>query len=132
MLSEFATLVTGGARTNDFAARYGGEEFAVILPHTEAAMAVRVAERIRRAVEDFVFIDDEHPTRVTVSAGVATVPGNPPIQSVDGLVRAADLALYRAKDLGRNRVVRAGEKVDPGLSDEIPRGRDRSGSVNSG
>jgi len=104
-LQEFATLVAGGARANDIAARYGGEEFAVILPHTDAKMAVRVAERIRRATQEFVFLADETPTRVTVSAGVATYPSIEDVDSVDGLIRAADIALYRAKDHGRDRVV---------------------------
>ena len=106
VLCEFATLVTGGARANDIAARYGGEEFAVILPHTDGPMAVRVAERILAAVREFVFLADERPTRITVSAGVATYPSGPEVDSVDGLVRAADRALYRAKDTGRDRVVR--------------------------
>jgi diguanylate cyclase (GGDEF)-like protein len=70
-------------------------------------MAERVAERIRRAVAEFVFLEDEHPTRVTVSAGVATYPTTDGVDSVDALVRAADVALYRAKDLGRDRTVSA-------------------------
>jgi diguanylate cyclase (GGDEF)-like protein len=106
VLREFATLVAGGARTNDVAARYGGEEFAVILPHTDGAMAVRVAERICRAVREAVFLEDESPQRITVSAGVATFPSGPQVDSVDALIRAADVALYRAKDAGRDRVVR--------------------------
>lgn len=107
VLKEFATLVAGGARGSDVAARYGGEEFAVILPHTDAEMAQRVAERIRRAVEEFVFLEDERPTRITVSAGVATRPSPIEIESLDALIRAADRALYEAKDRGRNRVVEA-------------------------
>ena len=117
VLREFATLVAGGARANDFAARYGGEEFAVILPHTDGAMAMRVAERIRSAVSEFEFLADEKSTHVTVSAGIATFPSLPEIKSVDALVLAADRALYRAKDLGRNRVVEAtGELDDAGGS----------------
>jgi len=107
VLAEFATLVVGGARANDFAARYGGEEFSIILPHTVAEMAVRVAERIRRAVEEFLFDEDETPTRITVSAGVATYPSTRGVDSVDELVRAADVALYQAKDQGKNCVVQA-------------------------
>jgi diguanylate cyclase (GGDEF)-like protein len=106
VLKEFAMLVAGGARANDIAARYGGEEFSVILPHTDVAMAVRVAERIRNAVKEFVFIEEESPSRITVSAGVATYPSSPHLDSLDALIRAADLALYEAKRLGRDRVER--------------------------
>ena len=104
-LAEFATLVSGGARASDVAARYGGEEFAIILPHTDGAMGQRVAERILAAVREFVFIEEVQPTRITVSAGVATFPGARGIDSMDALVRAADLALYRAKDAGKDKVV---------------------------
>jgi diguanylate cyclase (GGDEF)-like protein len=104
-LQEFATLVAGGARAIDIAVRYGGEEFAVILPHTDGSMAVRVAERIRNAVKEFVFLEDESPSRITVSAGVATYPSSRGVDSVDALVRAADFALYEAKNRGRDCVV---------------------------
>ena len=105
VLREFATLVTGGARATDVASRYGGEEFALILPHTPGERAVRVAERIRRAVEEFVFLDGDLPMRITVSAGVATVPSANSLPSADRLVAAADRALYAAKKAGKNRVV---------------------------
>ena len=120
VLADFATLVAGGARANDVAARYGGEEFAVILPHTDSEMALRVAERIRCAVHEFEFLSEENPTRITVSAGVATFPDDEGVESVDALVRAADIALYRAKDLGKNRVVRASE-VPARLAVKTPR-----------
>ena len=107
VLVEFATLVAGGARANDVAARYGGEEFSIILPHTDGEMAVRVAERIRRAVREFVFVEHERPIRITVSAGVATYPSSKGVRSVDDLVRTADVALYRAKDQGKDCVVQA-------------------------
>jgi diguanylate cyclase (GGDEF)-like protein len=113
VLREFAMLVTGGARGTDIAARYGGEEFAVVLPHTDAPMALRVAERIRKAVREFIFLDDENPTRITVSAGVATYPSTADINSVDALVRAADVALYEAKRRGRNCVVQANGSTAP-------------------
>jgi len=124
ILQEFATLVTGGARANDVAARYGGEEFAVILPHTDQEMATRVAERIRRAVADFTFMRDETPTKISVSAGVATYPAGEEIDSVDALVRAADRALYDAKDRGRNRVCHsrsASSSVEREAGTPVPR-----------
>jgi diguanylate cyclase (GGDEF)-like protein len=105
VLREFATLVSGGARATDVPARYGGEEFAVILPHTGGERAVRVAERIRAAVEDFTFLEPEHAVKVTVSAGVATYRAAAGIASADELVSAADRALYAAKKAGKNRVV---------------------------
>ncbi len=110
-LKEFATLVSGGARANDFAARYGGEEFAIILPHTEGAMGKRVAQRIVAAVREFVFLEDQTATHVTVSAGIATYPGSSEIDSMDALVRAADGALYRAKDAGKDCVVQFASEV---------------------
>jgi diguanylate cyclase (GGDEF)-like protein len=108
-LQEFATLVAGGARATDIAARYGGEEFAIVLPHTNGSMAVRVAERIREATSQFVFLADEHSLNMTVSAGVATFPSAGSVDSPDALIRIADQALYRAKQDGRNRVVDAGD-----------------------
>jgi diguanylate cyclase (GGDEF)-like protein len=104
-LREFAVLVLGGARATDLAARYGGEEFAMILPHTSGSMAARVAERIRAAVHEYLFVPDDGPTRLTVSAGIATYPSHPNVDSADALVRAADRALYRAKSRGKDRVV---------------------------
>jgi len=105
VLKEFAMLVTGGARANDVAARYGGEEFAIILPHTDAERAMRVAERIRQAVSEFVFLADSRPLHITVSGGVATYHASPDLKSVDDLVGVADKALYRAKKSGRNRTI---------------------------
>lgn len=105
VLQEFAVLVEGGARSSDVAARYGGEEFAIVLPHTEGEMGLRVAERILAAVREFVFLADLKPTHITVSAGVATFAAGDSIDSADTLLRAADRALYRAKESGRDRVV---------------------------
>jgi len=131
ILAEFATLVVGGARGSDFAARYGGEEFSVILPHTQLDMALRVADRIRLAVREFVFLADEAPSRVTVSAGVATFP-SPEIDSVDALIRAADVALYQAKDLGKDRVIAAGSSRSKDQRSNGPSRRRGGRAVKSG
>ena len=127
-LVEFATLVSGGARSSDIAARYGGEEFAIILPHTDGPMGMRVAQRILAAVREFVFLEDLEPTHLTVSGGVATYPADPGIDSMDALVRAADRALYRAKDAGKDRVVlhTGGARWQPAGVTRIPGSRDSS------
>lgn len=104
-LRECAALVMGGARQTDLPARYGGEEFAIILPHTDGEMAVRVADRIRRAVRENVFLENETPTRLTISAGTATYPSHPGVDSAESLLRAADRALLCAKQEGKDRVV---------------------------
>ncbi len=109
VLQEFSSLVKAGARATDVAVRYGGEEFAVIQPHTSLIMATRVADRVCCAVREHVFIASGAPVRITVSAGVATYPSFPRIDSAEALVAAADAALYRAKQLGKDRVVEDAE-----------------------
>jgi diguanylate cyclase (GGDEF)-like protein len=88
------------ARETDLCARYGGEEMAVILPETDARGALAMAERIRAAVEKAQHATESGALRVTVSVGIATTPA----PSAEGLLEAADKALYRAKQNGRNRV----------------------------
>jgi diguanylate cyclase (GGDEF)-like protein len=91
-------------RPGDVAARYGGEEFAVLLPGTDEAGAAVAAERIRKAILDLTIRHTANPNEiVTVSAGVASL-SCVDIEA-DRLIEAADLALYRAKDSGRNAVM---------------------------
>ena len=90
-------------RAVDVAGRYGGEEVLVILPQTEAAGAVQLAERWRQAIEAASFTaPDGRSVGVTVSIGVASFDATH--ATADELVSAADEALYRAKNHGRNRV----------------------------
>lgn len=95
-------------RSGDVAARYGGEEFAVLLPNTDEDGAAAIAERINLAIRCLAIphVANAHDV-VTVSAGVACID----CLSVtpDTLVQNADDALYRAKDFGRNAVVRSSE-----------------------
>jgi len=91
-------------RPLDLAARYGGEEFAVVLPGTDAAGAMAVAQRVREAVAAAAMPHPDSGKFVTVSIGIATLR---PIadDSETLLIAASDEALYRAKDAGRDRVV---------------------------
>ncbi len=89
-------------RNADYLARFGGEEFAAILTHSDEGQAERIAERIRRAVEN-AFTQQEE--RVTVSLGCAEFR-HEDRKEPDLLIFRADQALYRAKDLGKNRSVR--------------------------
>jgi diguanylate cyclase (GGDEF)-like protein/PAS domain S-box-containing protein len=104
-----ATVVNHVRRPRDFVARYGGEEVAVILPETDAAGALMVAESVRRAVEDLAiphFGNPEGNGVVTVSIGVTTAVSSPggTIEMPEGLLLTADSALYKAKHHGRNRI----------------------------
>jgi diguanylate cyclase (GGDEF)-like protein/PAS domain S-box-containing protein len=89
-------------RPTDIICRYGGEEFAVILPNTDEKGAAKVAEEIREAIENLQIVHSANPSGVvTVSLGVAEASS---ISEPSNLIKAADSALYAAKDIGRNKV----------------------------
>jgi diguanylate cyclase (GGDEF)-like protein len=103
VLRAFADLIRSHVRDVDVSGRIGGEEFAILLPETDRAGAARVAERMRRSLNSVaISISDESAINAASSFGVAELE---PEQSGDDLLRAADAALYRAKDEGKNRVV---------------------------
>jgi len=104
-LIKVAKLMKQECRETDVPARFGGEEFSVILPESDKLDAVGVAERIRRAIEETYFINQEaQPAgNFTASLGVATFPHDATDEEL--LLKAADAALYEAKEKGRNRVV---------------------------
>lgn len=96
------TLVRSGRRAGDLAARYGGEEFIVLLPNTSADKALKAARRIQRDIRALAVAHaDTGPAIVTVSLGVASLLPSEAHRPED-LVRQADLALYRAKQSGRD------------------------------
>ncbi|MGH9798362.1 MAG: GGDEF domain-containing response regulator [Candidatus Polarisedimenticolia bacterium] len=105
VLKEFGTLLVQNARTTDIVGRYGGEEFLMVLPNTDGIRAVIVAERLRKAAEEKIYRYREFLIRATVSVGVASYPANAQITTVEALLKAADNALYRAKQVSRNKVI---------------------------
>jgi two-component system, cell cycle response regulator len=105
VLRVVATGMHRMLRTEDLVARYGGEEFCVVARGTDSRNAMIVAERIRRMVEALHIPWEGKPVRVTLSIGLATMDQATPFAGVQALVAAADAALYRAKEAGRNRCV---------------------------
>ena len=111
VLKRFAEILQRNLRTSDLVGRYGGEEFVVLLTDTAAEDVVAVAEKLLGLVRRARYrgVPSHHP--VTVSIGAASIDRGGP-QTVDELFQAADQALYRAKDSGRDRLV-LHDSVDP-------------------
>jgi diguanylate cyclase (GGDEF)-like protein len=103
VLSELSNLMAGSLRVEDVFARYGGEEFGVICRGADSAQGQIVGERMRRAVEGMPFLYEGKRIPVTISLGLATLP-DPSIKDANQLISAADTALYKSKNGGRNRV----------------------------
>ncbi|MFZ5891806.1 MAG: diguanylate cyclase [Myxococcota bacterium] len=104
VLKEAARRISTSLREVDVPARYGGEEFAILLPHTGKREAFVVAERLRNAIKSVEFHFGGDTLRISASIGIS---GNidVPTGQADDLVKAADLALYEAKRMGRDRCV---------------------------
>ncbi|HEY9081628.1 GGDEF domain-containing protein [Magnetovibrio sp.] len=105
VLKLLASTMTKAVKGEDIPARYGGEEFAVILPSTDLDGAVHVAEHVRDRISTKKLVNratNQNLGRITVSVGAATFEFGEPLSD---LIRRADQALYKAKAIGRNRVV---------------------------
>ncbi len=114
VLRELAHILQLQLRDYDILGRYGGEEFGIVLPGVSIEGAAVVANRLRRAVEDFAFEFDGSPFKITISIGVTgTETVSEPTPT--GLFKIADECLYRAKDAGRNCVI-AADRNQPLLS----------------
>ncbi len=128
VITQVARAITSCTRSGDTAARYGGEEFLVIIRGASLDAASRIGERYRRAVEQIEppagsgdpSALDRLAMRVTVSVGVAAASGEK-LASPRALLAAADDALYKAKALGRNRVV-VHPQVVGGMTEGVGRG----------
>ena len=101
VLVEFARRLSDQLRAGDIAGRWGGEEFLLVLPRTDTAGAISVAERVRVSTADTPVTAGEKNISITVSGGCATA-GN---LEHGALIALADARLYHAKESGRNRIV---------------------------
>jgi len=102
VLEAMAGLCKGLLRQADEMFRYGGEEFTILLPETNAELAMNVAERIRRTIAETVFNTDKEQVKISVSMGVTQF--DPSYASPGDFIETADKALYEAKQAGRNCV----------------------------
>lgn len=101
-LAEMGQVFRRILRETDVVGRYGGDEFVIVLPETPLNGAMVIAERIRKKVEDYEFIAQNLSIRLTVSLGVANCPKH--TLTAEGLIKKADAAMYRAKELSKNSI----------------------------
>ncbi len=116
VLRETAQRILETIRSTDTPGRYGGEEMAIILPQTGIKDAAMVAERMRIAVQESNYVDKDRNLKVTISVGVTSLLGRQ--MNMEEMIEECDQCLYKAKDLGRNRVVVA--DVKPASIEVIP------------
>jgi diguanylate cyclase (GGDEF)-like protein len=125
VLASVGVALRSVLRNRDFAGRNGGEEFAVLLPDTDIAASLEIAERVRAAIAEITLPGTDVP--VTVSVGVAGFPDH--ANTLERLERLADAALYVAKRQGRNRVELASVEAGPELPGSVLPGPVLPGSV---
>ncbi|MFN3598269.1 MAG: diguanylate cyclase [Aquificaceae bacterium] len=102
ILKSFADVIRKNTRHSDLPARFGGEEFVLLMPNTSLQQAKIVAEKIRLSFQNSHVVYKEEKIGTTLSGGLASFTSK--VESIDDLIKMADEALYRAKELGRNRV----------------------------
>jgi len=99
VLKDFATIIKQNARITDTVGRWGGEEFMIIAAETDSSGAIKFATTLKKAISDYDF---EKVGRVTASFGLTQVAVG---DDTEDIIKRADLALYSAKESGRNKVV---------------------------
>lgn len=131
LLQQLSKIIKGYTRDSDLVSRYGGDEFAVILKDSDKENALRIAERIREAVQ---YAFSSHQVQITSSIGIATFPSD--AENKPDLLTAADAALYQSKNNGRNRVSWApslkeqgGKFIKPQTNIPIPRESDSAAAA---
>jgi diguanylate cyclase (GGDEF)-like protein len=102
LVTTIGEAIKNCLRSSDIIARYGGDEFVALLTHTSAAHARHAAERVRSVINNTSFYMDGHRISSTVSIGIASYPDCVPVAKQ--VLGKADIALYRSKNSGRNRV----------------------------
>jgi diguanylate cyclase (GGDEF)-like protein len=112
VLSEFARVLRACVRDEDVLIRYGGDEFVAVLAGVDSGGGLKIAERIRRAVEDHRFLSREGlAVRLTVSIGLASHPEH--ARAKTAILDLADRAMYRGKETTRNVVYIASADLPP-------------------
>ena len=111
VLKVLASLCQNAVRAEDIVARYGGEEFLLIFPETTVSTAREVCERLRQGMAEYRWENIAPGLALTISGGLAAWPE---VSSVQELLKAADNQLYRAKQLGRNRICDGSPPTLPG------------------
>jgi len=107
VLKKIADILKRGVKGLDVIARYGGEEFVIIFPFTSKENALKVCKMLNKRIKNCIFPNEKKQPNgdLTVSFGIATFPSD--AATVEGLIKKADSALYKAKDMGRDRVEQA-------------------------
>jgi diguanylate cyclase (GGDEF)-like protein len=103
VLQRIAESGRAALRRGDLFGRIGGEEFAAVFPGCAPDMAMQVAERLQRMIQQLSFSHDDKTFGITVSQGLTSLTAED--QSLDGLYARADAAMYEAKRQGKNRII---------------------------
>lgn len=110
MLRDFAEFLLTRVRRSDIVTRYGGEEFAIVFPYTNGENTIRALNSIRESYSKHTNHHNVGDFQLTFSAGIASINR---FQDLEGLLAAADRALYKAKEAGRNQIELANDGSDP-------------------